>query len=194
MSGKKGFTGLNDKKRDWSINREAVKALVAVYGPREAARQAKIPYGTMCTWCRKFSWKKAERLVHMTGKNGDPSVPMKDDAGDALIRALQNHKEISTLNLAHYTAKAAVQAAKLKDPLEKARNVRDVAAVYQAVWPEMESGELIEAAILVGGMVVKDDPKEILEAARDPHHTSNIEHHTLEDVREELPNQRPESD
>lgn len=174
-----------DKKRDWSVNRDAVKALVAVYGPREASRQAKLPYGTVAAWCRKFKWKKASRLIHTSGINGDPSVPMRDDAGDALVRALQQHKEESTLNLAKFTAKAAKQAATLKKPLEKAKAVRDVSHVYATLWPNEQGGELIEAGILIGAMKVQDDPQEMLAAAT-----------VVEDdaIREEVSDQRPEGD
>lgn len=177
--------GQHDKRRDWSINREAVKALVAVYGPREAARQAKIPYGTVAQWCMKFKWKKASRLIHTSGKNGDPSVPMKDDAGDALVKALRSHKEVSTLNLAHYTARAARQAANLKDPLDKARNVRDVATIYDKLWPQESQTELIESAILIGSAVVKDNPQEMLAA------TQVIED---ADVREDVSDQGSQGD
>lgn len=149
-------------KRDWSINRDAVKALVAVYGPREAARQAKLKECTVLRWCARYGWKKASRLIHTNGINGDPSIPMTDDAGDALVKAFQKHKEQSTLNLAHYTAKASKQAAKLSNPLEKARQVRDVATVYKTLWPAEEGGKLIEGEILIGTMKVRDNPEEML--------------------------------
>lgn len=154
---------MSSKKRDWSINRDAVKALVAVYGPREASRQAKIPYGTVAKWCRVFKWKKVDRLIHTSGINGDPSVPMRDDAATALTKAMQEHKEQSTIHLAQFTAKAAKQAAGLKEPLEKARAVRDVASVYNTLWPVEQGGELIEGGILIGALPVRDDPQEMLE-------------------------------
>jgi len=153
------------KKRDWSINRDAVKALVAVYGPREAARQSKLPYGTVSCWCRRYKWKKADRLTRTSGINGDPSLP-QDDAATALLKAMAQHKEESTLNLAEYVRNASKQAKNTKkDPLQHARQVRDVASVYNTIWPAESEGELIEGAILIGAAPVKDNPAEMLAKA-----------------------------
>lgn len=103
-----------------------------------------------------------------------------DDAGDALLKAMASHKEASMLNLAKFTEKASAQAAKLEHPLDKARAVRDVAGVFTTLWPQEQGGELIEGAILIGAMPVKDNPQEMLEVTAD--------------VREVLPDQRPEGD
>jgi hypothetical protein len=167
--------------RDHSISRDAVKALVAVYGPSEAARQAKLSRNTVLTWCRRFKWKKAAVIPRSSGKNGMSGI-VPEDAGDAIVRAMAAHKEEAEVNLAHYAANAARQAAKLKDPLEKARNVRDAAAVFRAVFPEEQGGEMVEGAILVGAALVRDDPVEMLAVTQ------------IEDVRKDLSDQRPEGD
>lgn len=152
--------------RDQSIDRQAVKALVAVYGPREAARQAGLPPGTVLAWCRRFKWKKADRITRTTGINGNSPIAHKD-AAQVLTEALQKHKEDSTLHLAQFTSKAAKQASNLENPLEKARQVRDVAAIYSTLYPPDEGGEMIEAAILLGKAPVKDNPPEMLANVRE---------------------------
>jgi hypothetical protein len=155
---------------DRSVDRQAVKALVAVYGPREAARQAGLPFGTVSSWCRRFSWKKAARIERTTGINGASLIAGKD-AADALSDALNSHKEASTLNLAKFTERASSKAARHGDPLSVARNVRDVAQVYRTVWPVQEEGSIIEEAILIGTAKVTDNPQEMLAHVREelPH-------------------------
>lgn len=161
--------------RDHSVDRSAVKALVAVYGPREAARQANLPVGTVLSWCRRYQWKKAMFIPRATGINGDK--PPKNDAAMALAEAIENHREQSTLHLAKYTEKAAKQASELSNPLDAARKVRDVAGVHAVLWPKGEENELIESGILIGSAKVVDNPQEI-----------------LANVREVLPDQRPAGD
>jgi len=92
-----------------------------------------------------------------------------------LRETMENTRINSTLHLANYVEKASKDAAKHKNPLEVARKVRDVAGVYQVLYPPEEGNELIEASILVGAAKVTDNPKE-------------IEAH----VREALPDHRPE--
>lgn len=93
------------------------------------------------------------------------------DPSDMLKESLENSRVNSTLHLAKYVEKASEKAAKHTDPLEVARKVRDVAGVYQVLYPPEEETGLIEGSILIGAAKVTDDPKE-------------IEAH----VREELPN------
>jgi hypothetical protein len=154
-------------KVDHAINREAIKALVAVYGQQEAARQAGIPYGTVSSWCHRFKWKKMDVLPRTNGINGNPCSPETrkriDEINNALIRA----REASTINLAKYVDKAAKKAARHKDPLSIARRVRDVASVHETLFPKEKEGGIIEGGILIGAMVVKDDPKEIMANVRE---------------------------
>jgi len=147
--------------RDWSINRDAVKALVVVYGPAEAARQAKLPLKLVYRWAHRFGWKKAERLVRTSGYNGTHALAGKD-AGDVLAMALRNHKEESILNLAQYIVDASREAKKSKCKLDVAKQVRDVAMVHQVVFPAEKKPPLIEAAILINTSVVRDNPPEML--------------------------------
>lgn len=151
--------------RDQSIDRKAIQALVAVFGPREAARQAGLKEGTVLKWCSRYKWKKAIRITRTTGINGNSPVANKD-AAQVLTEALQKMKEDSTLNLAKYVDRAAKQAAKKKDPLESARAVRDVSHVYSTLYPPAEEGEMIDSFILLRGGAVKDDPEEILKTLK----------------------------
>lgn len=179
--------------RDHSVDRTAVKALVAVYGPREAARQANLPSSTVLSWCRRYKWKKAAVLPRTNGINGMNSVVPRD-AGDALAEAMAKHKENSTLHLAEFTAKAAKQASRLKDPLGKARAVRDVAQVYRTLYPPEEGGELIEGGMLVGAAVVKDDPAEMLAETGMQIQDAEVIKVVDTNVRQEVSDSRPESD
>jgi hypothetical protein len=167
------------KPRDYSIDKSALKALVAVYGPREAARQAGIPSGTVTKWASRYKWKKAVFIKRGTGDQ-EPSALAGKDAGDLLKEALENHRESSTLHLAQYTANASKKAAEHRDPLEVARKVRDVAGVYQTLWPLEEQSGLIEGAILIGGAKVSDDTVEMAQLIKDAE---------VDDVRQELPDQ-----
>lgn len=177
--------------RDHSVNRDAVKALVAVYGPREAARQSGLPPGTVFSWCRRYKWKKAATLPRTNGINGMSGVVPRD-AGDAITEAMAKHREESTLNLAKFTAKASKQAANLKNPLEKARAVRDVATVYSTLWPPEDGGEMVEGQILIGAAQVTDNHAEMIAQAEISDVSS--EGAQQHNVRQELPDPRPESD
>ena len=163
------------KPVDKSVNKEAVRALVAVYGAAEAAKQSGVPFGTVKSWCFRYGWHK---IRHLPRAKVTCAISNKGPV-EALISAMEKHREESSLNLAAYTAKASRKAADHADPLAIARNVRDVASVYSTVWPPDEGGEMVEGAILVGGAPVKDDPSEMLEVI---------------DVREALPDAGPQGD
>jgi hypothetical protein len=157
----------------------ALKALVTVYGPREAARVAGIPFGTVASMAFKYQWKKA----HFKKPEGKKDALSGKDAGDVLAEALEKHRSASTLNLAKYVDNAAKRAADHGDPLEVARKVRDVAGVHQIIFPQDEEGGLIEGAILIGTEKPELDQAEIEAAKCD----------TI-DVRAEVQDQRPGGD
>lgn len=142
--------------------RAALKALVTMHGPREAARVAGIPFGTVSAMCFKYQWKKA------TGFKPPDNHPLAGkDAADMIKESLERHRSDSTLNLAKYVDKAAAQAAKLKDPLESARKVRDVAGVHQILFPKDEEGGLIEGEILIGTRQVTINTEEVAARAKE---------------------------
>ena len=150
-------------KRDLSIDRMALKALVAVFGPREAARKSGIPFGTISSLCYRFKWHKAKGLSPAPGN----SLISGKDPAEAITEVMAQHREEATVNLAHFAAKASRQALEGSDPLGKARAVRDVAAVYRTIYPPESGGELIEGSILIGEAQVKDDPVEMLANVRE---------------------------
>lgn len=168
------------KKVHDAVAMQAMKALVAIYGPREAARISGIPAGTVLSYASQHKWKRA--AINRPGNQVDPN---KRDVADVLVAALEKHKEESTLHLAEFTARASREAANHSKPLDIARKVRDVAGVYSTLWPAEEGGELIEGAILLGTARVTDNPGEILELTK----VSDVS-----DVRKELPDKGPSSD
>ena len=149
-------------KRDKSVDKGAVKALVTVYGPNEAARISGVPRGTIHTWCHRYKWKKAIVNVVGAGIEGKTNMAGKD-AGDILRESLEDSKRESTLNLAKFTQRASKKAAEHKNPLEVARKVRDVAGVYSTLWPAEEHTELIDGGILLGTAEVTVNPEEVKE-------------------------------
>ena len=144
------------------MDRGAVKALVTIYGPREAARIAGIPPGTVMGWCHRFQWKKMT-VPRITAESAARTNIDGMDAADVLRQSLEKSKTASTMNLAKFTERASEKAAEHPNPLEVARKVRDVAGVYSTLWPAESEGELIEGGILIGTAQVVDDPKEIKE-------------------------------
>ena len=139
---------------------DAMKALVAVYGTREAARVSGIPYGTISCYAFKYKWRKAA----FRKQEGSHEALAGKDAAEVLTEALQKHREDSTLNLAKYVDKAARDAARHGNPLDVARKVRDVAGVHQILFPKEEETGLIEGAILLGLEKPEIDTKEIEDA------------------------------
>jgi hypothetical protein len=151
-------------KRDPSIDLTAMKAMVTLYGPREAARKTGVAVGTMLSWARVHKWKKMVlKREEGTGILLSKDHPMSGkDAADVLKESLEKSRDASTIHLANYTEKASKQAAEHSNPLEVARKVRDVAGVYSTLWPQEEHSELIEGSILIGTAKVTDNPQEIL--------------------------------
>ena len=60
-----------------------------------------------------------------------------------------------------FVEKASMAAAKEKEPLKVAKQVRDVAATFNTIWPNNTESELIEGAILVGDAKVTDNVTEM---------------------------------
>jgi hypothetical protein len=157
---------------------EAMKTLVALHGTRKAARLSGIPYGTISAMAFKFQWKKAQ-FKEMENQ-------AEKDAGDVVKEEIQRARKDSELNLARYVDKASRDAARHKEPLEVARKVRDVAGVYQVLYPPDEEGGLIEGAILLGEAPVTNNPREVELSTLNPQLSTS-------DVRAELPDAGPES-
>jgi hypothetical protein len=107
-----------------TLHDAAIRALITIYGPREAARKAGVPEGTVLAYASTHKIKKATGF-----KTAEP------DVAKVLEDAFAKDREDSARNLAEYTRKASRQAAEHSDPLEVARKVRDVAGVYSVLWP-----------------------------------------------------------
>jgi hypothetical protein len=159
----------------------ALKALVTMHGPREAARVAGIPFGTVSAMCFKYKWKKAA----FTALPASNSNLAGKDAADVIRESLERARNDSTLNLAKYVDNASRKAAQSKDPLEVARKVRDVAGVHQIIFPREEEGGLIEGEILIGAAKVTINSEEVAARAKEIPN---------QDVWPELSDQRPGGD
>lgn len=160
-----------------TVAMQAMKALVTVYGPREAARISGIPAGTVLAYASQHKWRKAaiNRPANTVGTTG------ASDVTDVLIAAMEKHKQESQLHLAEYTANASRKAAEHKDPLEVARKVRDVAGVFQVLYPPETETSLIEASILIGEAkptlnVEEIEAAKVLDAEIIPHLPSSNSH------------------
>ena len=134
-----------------TVNWETVKTLVTAFGPREAARRTGINPNTLMSRCIRHGWRKAVVAVETSQPLGNQSP------SDALAEVLQTAKTQSTLHLARFTEKASKQAANSGKPLEIARKVRDVAAVYGQLWPNEKRTEIIQASILLNPDLVTDE-------------------------------------
>jgi hypothetical protein len=155
-----------------TLHDAAIRALITIYGPREAARKAGVPEGTVLAYASLHKIKKATGF-----KSQEP------DVAKVLEDAFAKDREDSARNLAEYTRKASKKAAESTDPLEVARKVRDVAGVYSILWPPGEETELIEGAILIGGAQPTINPGEVKARAKE-----------IDDVRPRLPDSGPEGD
>jgi hypothetical protein len=153
----------------------ALKALVTIYGARPAARLAKIPEGTVLAVAFKHGWKKASGFLPESEMS-----PAAIDAAELIAKEIAESRQDSQLNLARYTKKASKAAADSTNPLDVARKVRDVAGVFQVLYPPETEEGLIEGAILMGTAAVIPDPEEVEARA--------ITLTEVNDVRPEIPN------
>jgi hypothetical protein len=137
---------------------ETVKTLVVAFGPREAARQSGINPFTVLSWCRRYNWKKADKTAPKQLHSN--AIKFTKSPSEAVETAILSHKGRSRLAMGKYTAEASERAASSNGDLSKARHVRDLAAIYQTVWPEEKSGNLLAIGVLVGTSPVTDDPEQ----------------------------------
>lgn len=150
------------------VDMAAMKALVTLHGARPAAKLSGLPVGTVLSWARRYKWKRATLSKPVLSTSAPAGAELgKKDASDMLRESLENSRVNSTLHLARFTENASREAAKSKDPLDIARKVRDVAGVYQVLYPPVEEEGLIEGSILIGAAKVTDDVKEIEAHVRD---------------------------
>jgi hypothetical protein len=118
-------------------------------GLREIARSMGIPEGTVLARAKREGWSKqtsdAKLLARCDGTM--PAVtPM-----EAVAITLSERKDKTKLHLSRYVVEASEKAANHRQKPKIARQVRDVAAVADSVWPEGNQegpGLLVNVAIL----------------------------------------------
>jgi hypothetical protein len=157
-----------------SANLEALRTLVVMFGPREAARQCGMKEDTVCGIAWRKKWKKASApeqtqspapIPNTQSAISNPQQVIPDAVplskkGQAIINqppstavssALSSLRGRSMLGLARYSARAAELAAEHKDPLEISRKAKDVSDVHKALWPvENQNQNILQIGILIG--------------------------------------------
>jgi len=117
-------------------------------GLREIARNMGIPEGTILSRAKREAWSKQINDAKSLAKRDDaPSVtPM-----EAVAFTLNERRDKTKLHLSRYAVEASENAANHRQKLKIARQVKDVAAVADSVWPEEKQeapGILVNPAIL----------------------------------------------
>jgi hypothetical protein len=117
-------------------------------GLREVARSMDIPEGTVLARAKREAWSKQISDAKSLAKRDDtaPAVtPM-----EAVALTLNQRKDKTKLHLSRYAVEASENAANHRQKLKIARQVKDVAAVADSVWPEEKHeapGMLVNVAI-----------------------------------------------
>jgi hypothetical protein len=157
----------NSTKRSPDLNLDALHALVVAFGPREAARQSRIPAGTVLKIAARYNWQQNPKSVP-PGKPGrkpkgfaivkqsqllskSPSESIcHQSPGNALNDALTSFKGKSMIGLAQYSAKAATALNKVRDPLKVTRKAVDIADVHKTIWPaETNTSNILQIGLLI---------------------------------------------
>jgi hypothetical protein len=118
-------------------------------GLREIARNMNIPEGTVLARAKREAWSKQISDARSLAKREDTApalTPM-----EAVAVTLSERKDKTKLHLSRYAVEASEQAANHRQKLKIARQVKDVAAVAESVWPAEEHeapGMLVNVAIL----------------------------------------------
>ena len=116
---------------------------------REIARNLRIPEGTVLARAKREGWSKQISEAKSLAKCEDaaPAVtPM-----EVVALTLKERKDKTKLHLSRYAVEANEKAANHRQKLMIARQVKDVAAVAESVWPEETQeapGILVNLAIL----------------------------------------------
>jgi hypothetical protein len=112
---------------------------------REIARELGIPEGTVLARAKRERWTQQIQSAATLAKHDDRSravTPMEAVAG-----MLSKRKDKSALHLSRYVVDASRNAAMSRGDLDKAHNVRHVAAVRGHLWPEREDCPMEQMAV-----------------------------------------------
>jgi hypothetical protein len=138
------------RKRLSDLEWEQVKtAYASGIGLRELGRNMGVPAGTVLARARREGWSKQISDAKSLAKRDDtmPAVtPM-----EAVAITLNERKDKTKLHLSRYAVEASENAANHGQKLKIARQVKDVAAVAESVWPAEKQegpGVLVNLAIL----------------------------------------------
>jgi hypothetical protein len=117
-------------------------------GLREIARNMNIPEGTVLARAKREGWSKQISDAKSLAKREETAsvTPM-----EAVAVTLNERKDKTKLHLSRYAVEASETAANHRQKLKIARQVKDVAAVADSVWPEENQegpGLLVNVAIL----------------------------------------------
>jgi hypothetical protein len=116
-------------------------------GLREIARKMGIPPGTILARAKREAWSKQISDAKSLAKRDDTTPTVTE----AVAFTLRDRKDKTKLHLSRYAVEASERAANHRQKLKISRQVRDVAAVAESVWPAEEQeapGMLVNVAIL----------------------------------------------
>jgi len=126
--------------------REQIKtAYASGIGLREIARNMGIPEGTVLSRAKREGWTREIQSAKALAKRED-SAPAVTPV-EAVVRTLSKRKDKSALHLSRYVVDASRNAAMTRGDLDKAQNVRHVAAVRSHLWPERQDCPMEQMAV-----------------------------------------------
>ena len=116
---------------------------------REIARNMDIPEGTVLARAKREGWSKQISDAKSLAKRDDTALAVTPM--EAVAFTLNERKDKTKLHLSRYAVEASENAANHRQKLKIARQVKDVAAVAERVWPAEKQeapGILVNLAIL----------------------------------------------
>lgn len=141
------------------VNREAIKTLVLAVGCTEAAKQTGIPLNTILSWSARGNWLKP--AAPQLPPTVQPTAITAINPSDALANVLADNHKQTKLQLSKYTLDASKKAADSEGDLKLSRQVKDVAGIMQAVYPEQhQSNGGIHIGVLTGQVAIQYNPSQ----------------------------------
>lgn len=116
------------------VDREQVRMLVLRVGCTEASQELGIPLNTILSWSARGKWLKPEKPE--LPPTVQPRAISTIKPSQALANIMERRKEKVNDHLSRYLVNASKVASRSRAPLRVAQNVRHVAAIKQAVYPE----------------------------------------------------------